>query len=44
VSRNPDSPHYADQARLFSKRQYKKALLSRQEVEAAASVRLVLRR
>ncbi len=44
VSRNPDSPHSADQARLFSKRQYKKALLSRQEVEAAASARLVLRR
>ena len=44
VSDHPDSPHYADQARLFAKRRYKKALLAREEVEANAESRIVLRR
>jgi acyl-homoserine lactone acylase PvdQ len=43
-SDNPDSPHFADQAELFARRQYKKARLTRQEVEADAVSRMVLHR
>jgi len=43
-SNDPDSPHYADQAPLFAQRQLKKALLTRSEIEAAATNRKVLLR
>jgi acyl-homoserine lactone acylase PvdQ len=43
-SQRPDSKHSVDQAPLFAKRQYKKALLTRAEVEADAESRVTLRR
>ena len=43
-SPDPKSPHYADQASLFSRRQYKKALLTREEIVADAKSRITLTR
>lgn len=43
-SENPESSHYSDQTPLFSKRQYKRALLTREEIEGALESRLVLSR
>ncbi|MDP6039085.1 MAG: penicillin acylase family protein [Candidatus Latescibacteria bacterium] len=43
---SPDaqSPHFADQAPLFSKRQYKRALLTREEIVADAKSTIILKR
>jgi acyl-homoserine lactone acylase PvdQ len=41
-SPDPDSPHYADQAPLFANRQYKKALLTRDEIVADAESTITL--
>ncbi len=43
-SNDPASPHYADQMPLFARRELKQALLTRPEIEAAASSRKILTR
>ena len=43
-SNRPDSPHYADQMRLFARGQLKKVLLTRRDVEAGTISRLRLQR
>jgi hypothetical protein len=41
-SNHPASPHYADQVPLFAARQFKRALLTRTEIEAAATSTKIL--
>ena len=43
-SPDPNSSHYADQAPLFANRQYKKALLTRDEILADAKSTIILER
>jgi acyl-homoserine-lactone acylase len=44
TSNNAASPHYADQMPLYAQRKLKKALLTRPEIEAAATARKLLSR
>lgn len=44
TSNNATSPHYADQMSLYAQRKLKTALLTRSEIEAAATARRVLSR